>query len=240
MIDVTNLPDDVEELKQIITSLKTNYEKKIDALLEEVDLWKKRLFGPKSERFIDEDQGLLFNEAEMGYDEETGKTQDPNNTVEVKGFTRAKKGRKKLPQSIEREIVEIDVDEDEKVCPSGKQRKFIKWEISEKLDIKPPEVKVIQTKRAIYGCPDSLCVACEEAGDTPVKTAPMPPQLLDKSILTPGLFAYLITSKYCDHLPFYRQEKIFRRYGIDISRQSMCRWAIEIYRKYEKLKTLRP
>ena len=237
MVDTTNLPENVQELKQIITRLKTDYEKKIDILFEEIEFWKKRLFGPKSERYVDESQGSLFNEAEAGYDESIN---EKNITkIEVKGHTRIKKkGRKKLPESLEREIVEIDLKPDEKICASGAKRKFMGWEISEKLDIKPPEVKVIQTKRAIYGCPDSYCVLCEDVEESPVITAAMPPQLLDKTILTPGLFSYLITSKYCDHLPYYRQEKIFSRYGIDISRQSMCRWTIEIYRKYEILKTL--
>jgi transposase len=99
-------------------------------------------------------------------------------------------------------------------------------------------VKVIVTKRAVYGCPDSTCVACEEEGESPVKTAPLPPQLLEKTIVTPGLFSYLIASKFCDHLPYYRLEKIFMRYKIDITRQTMCRWTIKIFQKYSILKEL--
>ena len=228
MIDTAKLPDDVKELKQIITKLKKTYENKIDILLEEIELWKKRLFGPKSEKFYDdEEQGLLFNEAETGYDEDENSFKKTDTEVEIKGHKRIKKGRKKLPESLEREIVVIDIEDDEKICAAGKERKFLGWEISEKLDIKPPKVKVIQIKRAKYGCPDSYCVLCEDSEEKAVKTAEMPPQLLDKSILTPGLLSYLVTSKYCDHLPYYRQEQIYTRYGIDISRQSMCRWTIE-------------
>jgi transposase len=168
--------------------------------------------------------------SEMVCDEETAEGHKEEK-IHVVGYTRRKKGREKLPENLPREIIDIDVEEEEKICPSGKQRKFIKWEITEKLDIKPPEIKVIQTRRAVYGCPDSYCIMCEEANDSPVKTAPAPPQLLEKTILTPGLAAFILTSKYCDHLPYYRLESIFNRYGIDISRQTMCRWTIELYRK---------
>ena len=242
MIDTKKLPDDVGALKKIIAQLqddfqkeKNNFEKKIDALLEEIKLWKKRLFGPKSEKYYAEDdkQQHLFNEAEMGFDESQIDRQQTH--VEVKAHTRVKKGRKKLPESLERVVNEIDIPESEKTCASGKERKLIRWEISEKLDIKPPEVKVIQTKRAVYGCPDSFCILCEELGESSVKTAPLPPQLLEKTIVTPGLFSYLITSKFCDHLPYYRLEKIFIRYNIDITRQTMCRWTIKIFQKYSIL-----
>lgn len=246
MIDVRNLPDDVQELKNIITQLhndyqteKNNFVNKINILFEEIELWKKRLYGTKSEKYYadNDEQQFLFNEAEMGYDDEI-QANGQQSKVEVKAHTRIKKGRRKLPESLPRVEKEIDIPESQKMCPSGKMRKFIKWETSEKLDIKPPEVKVIVTKRAVYGCPDSTCVTCEEEGDTPVKTAPLPPQLLEKTIVTPGLFSYLIASKFCDHLPYYRLEKIFIRYKIDITRQSMCRWTIKIFQKYSILKEL--
>ena len=241
--NVKQLPDDIQELKQIIHGLKkenNNYEKKIEILLEEIELWKKRLFGPKSEKFYadNDEQQFLFNEAEIGYDEATQADKQQPHFETITYTRRVKKGRKKLPASLERVVKEIDIPESQKTCPSGKKRKFIKWETSEKLDIKPPEVKVILTKRAVYGCPDSFCVICSEEGESSVKTAPAPPQLLEKTIVTPGLFSYLIASKFCDHLPYYRLEKIFSRYKIDISRQSLCRWTIKVFQKYKILQEL--
>ncbi len=245
MIDAARLPDNTAELKQIIIQLENNFrierknlETKIDILLEEIELWKKRLFAPKSEKYDYDKQGLLFNEAEMGYDKDTREIGKDITEIQVKEHKRKKRGRKKLPESLEREIVEIDIEDDEKICQAGKKRKFMGWEISEKLDIKPPQIKVIQTKRAIYGCPDSSCITCEDNDKSPVVTAAMPPQLLDKTILTSGLLSYILASKYCDHLPYYRLDKIFNRYGIEISRQTLCRWTILIYEKYKILKEL--
>jgi transposase len=239
VIDTNKLPNNVKALKNIITELQYNFEKKIDALLEEIELWKNKFYTPKSEKhyFENDKQQFLFNEAEAVFDKETLANRLQSEVL-VKAHTRVKRGRKKLPASLERVVKEIDIPESQKICPSGKERKFIKWEISEKLDIKPPEVKVIQTKRAVYGCPDSCCVLCEELGESSVKTAPSQPQLLEKTIVTPGLLSYIITSKFCDHLPYYRMEKIFTRYKIDITRESMCRWTIKVYQKYQILQEL--
>jgi transposase len=237
MVDLGTLPNDFEQLKEIISNLlndKIAKERRIDLLLEEIELWKKRIFAPRTERFAGKLDGeqYLFNEAEIEVDKENFEKCE-SEQIQVSGYSKKKKGRTKLPASLPREIVDIDIDEKEKTCAAGKIRTFIKWEISEKLDIKPPEVKVIQTRRAVYGCPDSCCVICEEASETPVKTAPVQPQLLEKTIVTPGLAALIVTSKYCDHLPYYRLDSIFNRYGIDISRQTMCRWTILLYEKYK-------
>jgi transposase len=57
-----------------------------------------------------------------------------------------------------------------------------------------------------------------------IVTAPLPKQPLPKSIAAPGLLAHIIVCKYLDHLPLHRQEGIFSRQGVDISRKTMCDW----------------
>lgn len=55
--------------------------------------------------------------------------------------------------------------------------------------------------------------------------APMPPRFLERSFATPSLVAQIITAKYVDHLPLYRQERIFAtRHGVELSRQTMTEW----------------
>ena len=58
----------------------------------------------------------------------------------------------------------------------------------------------------------------------------MPKLPLPKSIAAPGLLAHVITSKYEDHLPLYRQENILQRLGIDIPRQTISSWVIKAYK----------
>lgn len=65
--------------------------------------------------------------------------------------------------------------------------------------------------------------------------APMPPQMIPKSIATPGLLAHIFVSKFCDALPFYRQEKQFKRYGVDLGRETMVNWALKVGKKLKPL-----
>jgi transposase len=68
-----------------------------------------------------------------------------------------------------------------------------------------------------------------------VKIAPIPPQIIPISIATPGLLAYVLVSKFCDAIPFYRQEKLFSRIGIDLSRVDFSNWAIQAARQCDPL-----
>ncbi len=55
-------------------------------------------------------------------------------------------------------------------------------------------------------------------------TAPMPPQPIAKCLAGPGLLAHVIVNKFADHLPLYRQEQIFWREGVWLSRSTLCDW----------------
>jgi transposase len=57
-----------------------------------------------------------------------------------------------------------------------------------------------------------------------IVTAPKPAQPIDKGLPGPGLLAYVITSKYADHLPLHRQEAILARHGVELSRSTLCDW----------------
>ena len=97
-------------------------------------------------------------------------------------------------------------------------------ETSEKLDVIPPQLRVIRTIR-----PNYACHGCEGSGDEErpaVRIAPMPPAIIDKGIASAGLLAYIVTSKFCDSLPLYRQEKQFARIGVELSRRTMADWMI--------------
>ena len=78
-------------------------------------------------------------------------------------------------------------------------------EVSEQLDYVPPKIQVLQHVRKKYACP-----GCEQC----LKTAALPAHILPRTNAAPGLLAHLVTSKYVDALPLYRQEAIFARYGV--------------------------
>ena len=69
-----------------------------------------------------------------------------------------------------------------------------------------------------YGCPKCHCG---------IQTAPQPKRILPGTMASPSILANIMTSKYCDHLPLYRQEEIFMRHQIEINRATMASWMIK-------------
>lgn len=181
-------------------------------LREQLAELKRNRFGKKSERWESEEQ-LLLNEAEVE-SKKPEPAEEPE--VEVKGHTKKRGHRKPLPESLEREIVKIELPPSEQVLEDGTPLKVIGWEISEKLKYEPAKMSVLQYQRAKYGV---------DSGDY-VKTAPPVPSIIPKGLSTPELLAAIIVSKYTDGLPLYRMEDIFKRQGIDLPRQTMARWVV--------------
>jgi transposase len=87
-------------------------------------------------------------------------------------------------------------------------------EISEQLEYVPASLHVVQQACQKYACPKGCTVI----------TAAKPPAPVEKGMAGPGLLAHVAVSKYGDHLPLHRQEAIFARQGVDLSRQTMCDW----------------
>ena len=135
-------------------------------------------------------------------------------------------GRRRLPSTLEREKRIHDLPEDEKPCPCcGTMRHIIGKQTHEQLDYIPAKVKVIEHIRLTYGCP--RCEA-DAAPDGPqIVTADKPLQPIEKGLAAPGLLSYVIVSKYADHLPMHRLERILDRHGITLARSTLCDWAAQ-------------
>ncbi len=232
------LPNDIEELKKVIITQqneiaewKTAHGKSLQEyreLEEKYRILQHAFFGRSSEKWTADEhlQARLFDEAETAVAEdgtyETAQTETITYSV-----TKRKRGKRQpIPDSIPREEIVHDIAEEEKVCGCGEPLVRIGEEVTEKLDIIPARIHAIRHIRPKYACH-----ACEGSGDEEspaVRIAPPPKQLLPKSIATAGLVAHIVTSKYCDALPLHRQEKMFRRIGVEISRGSMARWIITV------------
>lgn len=236
-IEITNLPNDVDELKSLLTKAVAEIqekdaeikerEKDISLLLEKLNSLRRRAFAPSSEA-VDYIQQSLFNEAEI-----LAQEPEPEETeiVESEGAGKKRRGKRSpLPDHLPRRIVVIELPESERVCPhTGVMLVEIGEEVSEKLNLIPAKAEVIRTIRKIYGLP---------GGKGGVKTAPVPECILPKSIAAAGLIAFILVSKYADGLPLYRLEQIFKRINLDIARQTMARWVIEVALKMMPLYNL--
>jgi transposase len=93
-------------------------------------------------------------------------------------------------------------------------------------------MRVIRNIRYKYACKN--CDGVEDDGPT-VTIARMPEQMIPKSMATAGLLAHIMTAKFADALPFYRQEKQFSRIGVELPRSTMCNWAMKVAQACEIL-----
>ena len=208
---IEQLPNDANTLKQMVLTLLNQ----IDDLNGQLYYLKRQLFGKKSEK-LDPAQRLLF---ENLYDQVKSKIdrQKPPKAQTVKKRKRADhKGRNPLPKDLPREVIEIEPPDEEKTCPAcHKQKQRIGSEETEKLEYVPASFYVKKYVRYKYACKE-----CESH----ISIGQLPPMAIDKGIPGEGLLAYIITSKYCDHLPLNRLEGILKRHGVDINVSTMCDW----------------
>ena len=194
-----------------------HYQEEVNRLLEIIREMKRQRFGPRKERWESQEQACLFNEAEAESRKPEGPEDATTQPIEVKGFQRQRGKRKPLPTNLPREVVVIDLPADQKKSEDGTPLRVIGKEVSEKLFYEPAQMKVIEYHRLRYGI---------DSGDSG-KIAPPVPSIIPKGIATPSLLAQIVTSKYVDGLPLYRQEKIFDRLDIDLTRGTMGRWIIQ-------------
>jgi transposase len=224
-IDPKHLPEDTKTLQQMVLDLMAQLDRefsersKIEALLREL-LDAKR--NRKSEQLCDEQLALFATlwqkrqterEAENSAGEEEDDDNQPGKPGAKTTSTQKRGGRQALPQHLKRERIVHDLAQEEKHCAQcGQDLRPIGEETCERYEYVPASLTVIEEACLKYAC------AC------PVRTAGKPPQPIEKSIAGASLLAHVIVSKMADHLPLHRQEKMFERHGVDISRKSMCGW----------------
>jgi transposase len=215
MIDIDSLPEDVVELKRLLIAERALSAKQASRLLfleEQFRLAQQKRFGASSEGHPG--QSELFNEAEELVETTPVEKEDIS-------YTRNKPKRKPLPKDLPREVVIHDIADEDKICDGcqGELHK-IGEDKSEKLEFIPAKVKVIEHVRPKYACRE-----CEKSGThNTIKQAPVPTSVIPKGYATPSLLSQIITSKYQYGLPLYRQESMFKQYGIELSRKTMADW----------------
>ncbi len=203
-----------------------------------------RLYGRRSEkwdsnqRVFDE---MMIDTIEQGHAKEDtpSETEDHEPEQASRPSRRAPRsrphGRLPIPDSLKREEVILDVPEKQKTCPvTGQPMVCIGYEKSEKLEYEPGRLFVRVYKRPKYVSPQ------RHNDQTGVVTAPMPDHPIMKCKADVGLLAFVVVSKFADHLPLYRQEGIFKREGVRIPRSTQDGWLLHAARAmmplYETLK----
>ncbi|TED74089.1 IS66 family transposase [Pseudomonas aeruginosa] len=204
----------VETLDQKVESMDKqihHYKTVNDKLTHEIAQLKRFKFAKRSEQLNPYQTSLLDDviDADIAAIEAELETLQPAPAPTV---ARQKPKRTALPPEFPRTPIHHEPDNTH--CQCGCALKRIGEDVSEKLDYTPGVFTVEQHIRGKWVCED-----CET-----LIQAPVPAQVIDKGIPTAGLLAQVMIAKYGDHLPLYRQEKIFGRAGLAIPRSTLAQW----------------
>lgn len=182
-----------------------------EQLAHEIAILKRHKFARRSEQLSPDQISLLDDllDTDIAAIEAELKALNP---APVAAEPRQQPKRTTLPPQFPRTLIHHEPDTTQ--CACGCQLKRIGEDVSEKLDYTPG---VFTVERHIRG--KWVCAQCET-----LIQAPVPAQVIDKGIPTAGLLAQVMVAKYADHLPLYRQEKIFGRAGLAIPRSTLAQW----------------
>ena len=180
-------------------------------LRQKVDALARRIFGVSSEALDPAQLQLLLQMPELK------PVENPPAPVE-KPIVAVRKHRKHRAPRLQENLPVIEVVLDpEPVKAQPENWRCIGQEVSEQLDYEPGRFLRRRTIRRKY-------VHRTQADAVPI-IAPLPDCLQERGLAAPGLLAHVLVSKYCDHLPLYRQEQIFaQRHKINLPRQTLARW----------------
>jgi transposase len=218
-----SLQNQLHQLREQVTSLQealVQTQQALEAsrrenaiLRQKLDALARRFFGKKSEQLNAAQLELLLSGLTEGTVELTEEEEPPAARPPRRSET-SNSRRIRTPDNLE---VVRQVIEPEPVQAEPQHWKQIGEEVSRQLDYQPGKFFWQETVRPKYVRRDQKAL--------PPVMAPAPERVSEQCLAAPGLLAQLLVSKYCDHLPYYRQEQIFwQRHGVFIARQQMVQW----------------
>ena len=237
-IQLRELKDMIHDLQKMIKTLQATVDaankreealtQERDNLKEEVDLLRKKLFGTSSEKRVLDIPGQLnfFNEAELEQDPALAQMEE----LEASSSEKIPKKRKARATDAERfkgipvEKEYLDLSEKEKNCPvCGTALKQIGEEfVRRELVFIPARLKVREYYSRNYECPQ-----CSQHGIPVIKKGKDGRPHMLYGMACAGTVAWVMYQKFCNALPYFRQEKDWKQYGASITRKTMANWVIQ-------------
>ena len=220
-VDADHLPTDPEALRALLIAERARY----TAELQRMEIERDRLraiilalqrhrFGRRSEQLDPDQLALALEDLEQSV--AAAEAQEERAALPVGSHPpRARKlNRGALPEHLPR--VEVVVDIEDRCCPCcGGALHPIGEDVAQRLDVIPQQFRVLVIRRPKY--------ACRTCPGTVVQ-APAPPHLIEGGLPTEALIARVVTAKYADHTPLYRQAQIYGRQGIELDRSTLADW----------------
>ena len=228
--EVAVLENKIQEQQAQIEELK----RKLEHMNEVFANAQRARFGQSSEQksyVLGKDQLSLFNEAEEAQDH---KAEEPtSDTVLIAAHERKKKrSQAEMLNQLPEEEVLLKIPEEQLVCGKcgGKMKPIGKKFLRHEMQIIPKQIKLLAYYAVTYAC-DS----CEkDTGFAHITSVKPPVPLMKHSLASASTVAYIMTQKYVDGLPLARQEKIWAREGISLSRATMANWVIQCSQSWLK------
>src|SRR5450755_3885908 len=186
---------------------------------------RRMMFGTKSEKVTREIEQLELKLEELETRQAERAEAAPSTAP------RNKPTRRPLPEHLPREV-HMHLPAEDACSQCGGELRKLGEDVSEMLEYVPASFKVIRHVR-----PKLCCTGC----DTIVQAA-APSRPIERGLAGPGLLAHILTAKYCDHLPLYRQSGMYAREGVDLDDSTLADWVgasnrllqplVEVLRRY--------
>jgi transposase len=214
-----HLPNDVESLKRLVIEAQAalqdaearllSRQLEIESLKLQIAQLRRMKFGRSSERFDEQIRQLEFKLEDLESEEASLPT-PPTPLAPA----RDKPVRRALPPHLPREKL-IHEPASTCTCPEcGGSLRVLGEDVSEMLEYVPQHWKVLRHVRPKYSCS-----SCQK-----VVQAAAPSRPIERGMAGPALLAHVLVSKYCDHLPLYRQSQMYAREGIELDRSTLADW----------------
>lgn len=228
--DAAPLPNDPAVLKAMIAALQAENQKMsaslrahdllVQALRVRIAKLQKQKFGPSSEKIereieqlelaLEDLQVALVEAEDAAPDEDLEADAEEQQAAEP--AEQKQRRRPRVSKDTPRERRELDPGDS---CPDcGGDLRVVGEDVSELIDMIAAQLKVIEVARV-----KKSCRRCEKVVQEPAPSRPIP-----RSMAGPNLLAYVLTSKFDDHVPLYRQNEIFARMGADIPDTTLVDW----------------
>ena len=225
---IAELKASIASLNALVESLKSDNEylkNNNDLLREENAYLKRKLFGVKSEKMpCSVEQLSLFDEAEQECEPEF---------LEEITYKRAKKKQKgtlEIKLDNLKHVKEVyDIDEKDRICDicGTKMHRVGEEFVRHEVVYEPAKLYVKDIYRKTYECRN-----CRKRGKVVMLKAGTPAPVIPHSFTSPSVLSQVITDKFVNHMPLYRQEAEWKRLGLDLSRTTMANWLITASREY--------
>jgi transposase len=223
MTSAASAPDELSLLRELVSTLRaaleasqqslSHFQKENELLRQKVDALVRKVFGASSEKIDPAQLELLLQLSGA-----LAAPNEPAPPVPAKPAESAPRQKvQKAPRIPENLPVVEQVLDPAEVKDAPEQWRLIGQEVSEQLDYEPGRFlcrRIVRRKYVHLVDPDRAPVI-----------APLPEKLQERGLAGAGLLTHILVSKYCDHLPLYRQEQIFaQRHKVNLPRQTLARW----------------